>query len=61
MEVQGGGDGGVWEGKTGSICHFAFSLVYNILGFQNSQMLGKTERKMSLSHPFLCAPNANKN
>ena len=27
----------------------------------NIQMLGKTVRKVSLSNPFLCAPNASKN
>ena len=50
------------EGKTESICHFAFSLViYRILASQDTQIPGKTARKVSLSHPSLCAPGASKN
>ena len=30
-------------------------------GSKITKMLGKTARKMSLSHPFLCASNASKN
>ena len=51
-------DGG---GKTGSICHFPFSLVLQCLGVPRYPDAGKTARKVSLSHPFLCAPNASKN
>ena len=47
-------------GKAGSICHFALPLVLECLGSQGIQMLGKTARKTSLSHPFLYAPNASK-
>ena len=39
-------------GKTGSICHFAFSLV---LQSQDTQVLGKAAPKASLSHPSMCA------
>ena len=38
--------------KTGSISHFAFSLVLQCLGSRNTHMLGRTARKVSLSHPF---------
>ena len=50
-----------WEGKTGSICHFAFSLVLQCLEVPTYPDAGKTARKMSLSRPFLCVPNASKN
>ena len=32
-----------------------------IWGSQDTQMRGKTAQKVSLSHPFLCAPNASRN
>ena len=38
-----------------------FPLFLQCLGVQDKQMLGKTARKVSLSHPFLRAPNASKN
>ena len=41
--VVGGGVGG----KTGSICHFAISLVLQRFGVPRYQMLGKTARKVS--------------
>ena len=50
----GGGAGG--RAKKGRFVIFAFPLFYSILGFPDTQMLGKTARKVSLSNPFLCAP-----
>ena len=51
----------LWGVNRGRFVIFAFRLLYSILGFQDTQKLGKTARKMSLSHPFLCAPSAGKN
>ena len=47
-------------GQTGSICHCACPSFCRIWGSQDTQMLGKTARKVSLS-PFVCAPKAGKN
>ena len=46
----------LWEGKAGSICHFAFPLFCSVWGSQDTQMLGNTARKMPLSHPLLVCP-----
>ena len=54
----GGWRGGHVRGKTGLICHFAFSPVLQCLGVP--KMLGKTARRVSLSDPFLCAPSTSK-
>ena len=44
-------------GKTGSICHFALSLVLQCLGVLIYQDAGKNSTKnVALSHPFLCVP-----
>ena len=52
----------MWEGKARSICHFAFSLVLQCLGVPRYPDAGKHSTKnATLSHPFLCAPNASKN
>ena len=53
------GRGVMGGGKTGSICHFPFSLVCSVRGSQDTQMPGETARKMSLSHPLLCDPNGH--
>ena len=55
---RGGGSGGVKQGRFG-ICVFPCFVVLG--GFQDNQMLEKTARKVSSSHPFLCASNASKN
>ena len=52
--VSGALVGGV---KKGRFVIFAFPLFCSILEVQDTQMLGKTARKVSLSHPFLCAPS----
>ena len=42
-----------WGGlRKGRFVILVFPLFYSILGLQHTQMLGKTARKMSLSHPF---------
>ena len=62
---EGPGQQGVhrWGGgKTGSIAIFAFPLFYSIWGVPNyPEARKKSARQASLSHPFLCAPNASKN
>ena len=52
------GCGGV---KQGRFVILRFPLFCSVWGFQDNQMLGKPARKVSLSHPLLCAPNASKN
>ena len=54
MGRTGVGWGGCGGGKAGSICHFAFSLC-SVWRSQDTEMLGKTARKVLLSHPFLRA------
>ena len=49
---------GVKQGRFGIS---RFPLFRSVWGFQDNQMLGKSARKVSLSHPFLSAPNASKN
>ena len=50
------GKGRVWGGKTGSICHLAFSPLFDsIWGFHDAQMLGKQHEKCHCHTPFLCA------
>ena len=49
-------------GRTGSICHFAISLVLQCLEVPRYPDAGKNSMKSVIfSHPFSCAPNANKN
>ena len=52
---------GRWGGKTVSVSHFAFLLVLQCLGVPRYPDDGKTARKVSLSHHFLCAPDDSKN
>ena len=50
------------EGKTGSICHFAFYLVLQCLGMLRYPDAGKNSTKNVIATPlFVCAPNAGKN
>ena len=44
--------GGVWGGQNRVDLSFCV-LFYSIWGSQDTQMLGNTARKMSLSHPLL--------
>ena len=46
--------------KQGRFVILRFPLFCSVWGSQDTQMLGKTARKVSLSHPFLYAPNASK-
>ena len=51
----------MWGGvKQGRFVIFRFPLFCSGWGSQDAQMLGRTARKVPLSHPFLCAPNASK-
>ena len=51
----------LWGVKQGRFVIFRFPLFCSVWGSQDTQMLGKTARKTSLSYPALCAPNASKN
>ena len=52
----------MWEGKTGSICHFAFSLVLQCLAVPRYPDAGKNSTKSVVVKPLcVCAPNASKN
>ena len=51
----------LWRGKQGRFVIFRFPLFCSVWGSQITQMLGKTARKVSLSHPFLRTPKASKN
>ena len=51
----------VWGVKQAGFVILRFPLFCSVWGSQDIQMLGRTARKVSLSHPFLCAPNASKN
>ena len=44
------------EGKQGRFVILPFPLLCSVWGSQDTQMLGKTARKVSLSHPFLGVP-----
>ena len=48
--------GGVWEGKTGSICHFAFSLVLQCLGVPEYPDAGKNSTKSVTVTPLFACP-----
>ena len=52
-----GKSGGV---KQGRFVILRFPLFCSVWGSQDAQMLGNTARKVALSRPFLCAPNASK-
>ena len=41
-------------GKQGRFVILRFPLFCSVWVFQDNQILGKTARKVSLSHPFLC-------
>ena len=47
--------------KQGGFVIFEFSLVLQYMESQNAQKMGNAARKVSLSHPLSCAPNASKN
>ena len=47
--------------KQGRFVILRFPLFCSVWGSQTTQIQGKTARKVSLSHPLLCAPNASKN
>ena len=54
--VWGGGGG-----KTGSICHFAFSLILQCLEVARYPDAGKhSTKKASWSRAFMCGPNASR-
>ena len=67
QEKWGGGGGGTCEGggcgrvKEGRFVSLRFPLFCSVWGSQDTHMLGKTAREVSLSHPFLCARIASKN
>ena len=44
--------GGVWGGKTGSICHFAFSLVLQCIGVSKYPDTGKSSTKSVIVTPL---------
>ena len=44
--------GGAWGGKTGSICHFAVSLVLHCLGVQRYPPAGKNSTKSVIVTPL---------
>ena len=46
--------------KQGRFVILRFPLFYSVSESQATQILGKTARNVSLSHPLLCAPNASK-
>ena len=48
--------GGVWEGKKGSICHFAFSLVLQCLGIPRYPDAGKNSTKSVIVTPLFVCP-----
>ena len=47
--------------KQGRFVILRFPLFCSVWGSQDTHMLGKTARKVSLSPPFSCAPYASKN
>ena len=47
---------GLWGGKRGRFVILRFPLFCSVWGSKDTQMLGKTARKMLFSHPFLCVP-----
>ena len=42
--------------KQGRFVILRFPLFYSVWGSKDTKMLRRTARRMSLSHPFLCAP-----
>ena len=48
--------GDMWGGKSGSICHFAFSLVLQYVGLSRYPGAGKKARHVSLSRLRVVSP-----
>ena len=48
--------GPLWGGKTGSICHFAFSLVLQCLGVPRYPDAGKNSTKSAIVTPLFVCP-----